>query len=77
MKTRVQFLIARAGGSAPLNIFSPLIVIARCAKRAVAIQLDCFVAALLAMTQRNTSVKLALMGLRSWPVFSREADSTP
>jgi len=27
-----------------------IIVIARCAKRAVAIQLDCFVAALLAMT---------------------------
>ena len=29
-----------------------MVVIARCAKRAVAIQLDCFVAALLAMTVR-------------------------
>ena len=35
-----------------MNCSSPLHygVIARCAKRAVAIQLDCFVAALLAMT---------------------------
>ena len=36
-----------------MNCSRPLhyVVIARCAKRAVAIQLDCFVATLLAMTR--------------------------
>jgi len=32
------------------------LVIARCAKRAVAIQLDCFVAPLLAMTHRGYDI---------------------
>jgi hypothetical protein len=44
---------AKCKGSIPSARSFLTIVIARCAKRAVAIQLDCFVATLLAMTAKS------------------------
>ena len=49
---------ADAGARSDAGFDRNMFVIARCAKRAAAIQLDCFVAALLAMTARRFEVGL-------------------